>query len=307
MRLIYEGTDITSAVRIMRADIIDTAGGMADSVELKFADPDGLWSRWKPEKGHGITILEGGFSSGIMYVDAIAQNRGSMCIKGTSMPLHARTPKSKPWESIRLVAMAREIAATYGFTMLAYGIRDHMYERVDQVEQTDFEFLACRCVLEGYVLKICDRKLILYDEAAFEASTSVRTIRAEQFDGDYEFRTVSTGLYGSCSIRGSSPQGTISSVFAPPSAPAGPILKPKIYAGSQGEADRYAKGVLRNENKRESTGRIQIELDSGIASGCCVSIAGTGMADGKYFVEQAMHRLAEGKTVLRLRRPLEGY
>jgi phage protein D len=307
MNIIYEGVDITNSIEIRKADIIDNAGGCADSIDLSFADTEGLWSKWKPLKGHKINVLEGGFSSGVMFTDYINQSRGSIRLKGLSLPPGAKTGKTKAWEAIRFMQMAMEISNAYGFTLQTFGIPDHLYERIDQINETDFDFLLHRCIFEGYSLKICNSKVVIYSEINFETKAAVKTISLEQFDGDYEFKAASTGLYSKCVISCSTLAGTITKEFKPESAPSGPVLKPRVYVTSLAEAERYCKGLLRAANKSENTGKVQIELDPELAAGSCVEIDGVGLANGKYFIEQAIHKLKDKKTVLRLRKPLEGY
>lgn len=303
MNIIYEGVDITDTIEIRKADIIDNAGGCADSIDLSFADTEGLWSKWKPLKGHKINVLESGFSSGIMFTDYINQASGSIRIKGLSLPPKAKTAKTKAWESIRFLQMAGEIAGTHGFALETFGVTDHLYERLDQINETDFDFLQRRCTLEGYSLKICNSKVVIYSEHDFETKAAVKTLSMDRFDGNYEFKAASTGLYSACVIS----SGVITKEYMPAVAPSGPVLKPRIYITSLAEAERYCKGLLRAANKNEDTGRIQIELDPDLAAGSCVEIDGVGLADGKYFIEQAVHRLKDKKTILKLRKPLEGY
>ncbi len=305
MNIIYEGVDITDAVEVQKADIIDNAGGIADSIDLCFSDTDGLWSKWKPQKGHKLNVLESGFSSGNMYVDSIVQSRGSIRLKGLSLPPGAKTEKSKAWESIRFMEMAKNIA--YGFTLEAYGVSDYSYSRIDQLSETDYSFLSRRCIMEGYAAKVCNGKLVIYDERSFEARASVKTIYQDGFDGDFEFKDVLAGLYSACTISCSSMAGTIQKEFRPMTAPAGPTLKPRIYVENLAQAERFSRGLLRAANKHEKTGRIQVQLDPELAAGSCVDMNGVGLADGKYFIEQAIHRLKHKKTVLKLRKPLEGY
>ncbi|WP_157833806.1 phage late control D family protein [Ruminiclostridium josui] len=308
MNIIYEGVDITDSIEVSKADIIDNAGGIADSIDLRFADTEGLWSKWKPLKGHKINVLEGGFSSGTMFTDYISQSRGSIRLKGLSIPLEAKTTKTKAWESIRLLGMAKEIAGRYGFVLETYGgVNDYLYERIDQINQADFEFLSYRCMLEGYVLKIWDGKVIIYDEQTYERKEPVKEIILEQLDGDYEFKTVSSGLFSSCSITSVTVSETITKEFKPSTAPVGPILKQKMFVSNLAEAERYCRGLLRYSNKTENIGRIKLELDPELAAGSCVDISGIGLADGKYFIDWAVHSLKEKKTILSLRKPLEGY
>jgi len=303
VQIIYEGKDITSAVEIQKADIIDNAGGMTDSIELWFDDPKGFWSQWKPEKNHTVQIIENGFDSGLMYVDELEQQRGIFIIRALSIPQEAKTSNTKAWENIRFMEFATELASKYGFSLQTYGIQNHLYERVDQFEQADFEFLAWRCLLESYMLKITDSKVVIYDERYMESQIATKTIYADQLDGGYRFKSKSTGRFGGCRVMFEN----ITYEFNP-SGTSGPILKVNdLYVSNIAEAERFAKGLLRSNNKYENTGSVVIELDASIAAGSNIAISGVGFGDGKYFCEQVTHKLKERKTHIRLRRPLEGY
>jgi len=303
MQLIYEGQDITGAVEIKKADIVDNAGGMADSLELWFDDPQGFWSQWKPQKNHKVRLKESGFDSGLMYVDELEQQRGLFIIRALSVPQEAKTDNTKAWESVRFMELATEISGKYGFGLQIYGVQNHLYDRVDQVEQADFEFLAWRCLLEGYSLKITDGKVIIFAERYMESQAPVKTIYKEQLDGDYSFRSKSTEIYGACRIS----YGNISYEFRPLGT-SGPTLKiTDIYVSSQGEAERFSQSLLRSKNKYAQLGYCTIELDPGLAAGNMIQIQGVGMADGKHLCWQVIHRLVGKKTFLRLRRPVEGY
>jgi len=303
MQIIYEGSDITGAVEIKNANIVDNAGGVADSLELWLDDPKGFWSQWKPQKNHRVRIKESGFDSGMMYVDELEQRRGLFIIRALSIPQEAKTDNTKAWESVRFMELATEISGKFGFSLQTYGIQNHLYDRVDQVEQADFEFLAWRCLLEGYSLKITDGKVVIYEERYMESQTPVKTIYKDQLDGDYSFRSKSTGIYGACRVS----YGNISYEFRPVGS-SGPTLKEaEIPVSSKGEAERFAKNLLRFRNKYEHSGYCTIELDPGIAAGNMIQVSGVGLADGKYFCYQVVHKLVDKKTFMRLHRPLEGY
>lgn len=308
MNLIYEGKDITNYVEIKEADIIDNAGGIADKIELKFADTENLWSKWKPKKGHKVVINESGFSSGLMYIDEWHQSRGLFRLKAISTPLTAKTVKTRSWENIRFLKLASDIAQSQGLALQTFNIQDWFYDRMDQVEQTDFEFLNDRCMLEGYCLKITDGKAVIYNESMQEKETPVKTIYRSEFIGEFDFYSVSNGVYSGCIVNHMTDSGElIKYEFTPSIISAGPILKKDIRLGNRAEAERYAKGLLRYANKHETVGMIKIKLNPSIAAGNMVMIADVGIADGNYFVERIIHRLTSDISILSLRKPLEGY
>lgn len=303
MQLIFEGVDITKDVEINKAEITDTAGCQADSLEIRFSDTQKLWSKWKPEKNHRIEIKEGGFSSGQMFVDSWAQIPGFFILRALSVQQEAKTPFYKAWEEVRFLEIVNEIAGKYGFQVQTYGIENHNYKRLNQFNKTDIEFLSDLCKLEGYSLKITNMALVIFNEVYIEQQAPVKTIYLEDFDGDFYFEDGLAGAYSACQIiygdiKAETRDNTIK----------GPVKKvTDLFVSSIAEAQRFSAGILRNLNKNHAWGTCKIRFDQGLAAGNMVELSGLGLSDGKYFCETVIHELVSEKTKLRLRRPLEGY
>jgi phage protein D len=304
MQLIYEEVDITKRIHISKADIIDNAGGTADSIELWLSDVEGLWSQWKPKKDDTIRVIQDGFSSGIMYVDELEQQRGTFIIRALSIPQRAKTDTTRAWESIRFLELSTELARKYGFSLQSYGVENYFYERLDQFEEADFKFLLMNCILEGCTLKLSDNKVIIYNESYMEKLDAIKTIYSSSFDGNYRFYSKASGIYSTCKLS----YDNIKCEFTPSIGPQGPALKRQdIFLSSQENGERYAKNLLRFYNKYENTGEFTIKLDTDIAAGNNLNISGLGIADGKYFCDKVIHKLVEEKTFLKLRKTLEVY
>ena len=304
MKLIYEGSDITKDVDINTANIYDRSGGKADSLTLIMADTISLWSKWKPTKGDRLRLQSKGFDSGIMYLDEWEQDPGIITLRAISTPLKAKTEKTRTWRNIRLLKVAQDITANYGLTLKTYNITNYLYDHIDQVKETDFGFLNRLCIREGYALKITNQMAIIYDERIIEKSDPVMTIEKPE---KYNFNSVSDGLKSGCIIKYLTNSGsTIEYKFNDPRV-AGGTLKINEYLGSQAEAERFSKGYLRALNKYETTGVVMLPYNEKIAGGNTVNITGIGLSNGRYFVDMAKHRLADGETDIYLRWPLEGY
>ena len=303
MQLIYEGKDITGDVDIRQADLIDNAGGKLDSLDLTLDDSKGYWSQWKPEKNHTLQVKDSGFNSGVMYVDEIVQQRGEVTLRALPIKQEAKTPNTKAYEKVQFLEIARIIASKYNLSLQTYGVTDYMYSRVDQSDQADLEFLALRCLMESCSLKISGGKLIIYGQPYMENQAPYREITINDIDGDFVYLDKSTEIFGACRVTSNGIEGE----FSAPDV-YGPALKYfDLAVGSIGEANRFATGLLRAKNCTEKTFSCQLRFDPGIAAGNTVQLSSFGLADGKYFAHQVIHRFIEGKTSLRLRKPLEGY
>ena len=303
MQLFFRGVDIAPRVGISQASIIDSAGGQLDSVEVVFADPEGLWSGWDPRLGDSIRLVQDGFSSGECFVDQRGQRQGLYILRGLSAPEDVKSRRSRSWERVTLLQLAGDVASAHGLTLAPYNIRDQTYDWVDQIGQGDLEFLAARCGLEGVAVKVNDKKLILYDEAAFEAAAPVRTICRGDFCGELEFLDDLSSLCFGCVVS----YGGLSGEFAAPGG-TGPLLsRGDLYVTNIGEAQRFARGLARQANRRARMLAGTVLLDLTLAGGSMVRVAGVGTADGLYMVDEAEHLLTEGLTSLRLRKRLERY
>lgn len=304
LQIFYLGKDITNAVEVRAASITDNAGGIADSVDITFADTEKLWGNWKPQKNDTVQLKNDGFDSGLMFIDELHQERGIFTIRALSIPQEAKTEKTKSWEQVRFLEIALDICKTRGFILQTYGVENWLYERVDQVDIADFAFLEQRCMLEGYVLKLTDQKAVIYSEKYLESLVSVKTIYPEDLDGNYKYSNRSQNIYHSCRLA----YGNIKYEFMPTRAPLGPILKVNsIPVSSLAEAERFSKNLLRYYNKNEIKFRFGIEIDSGLAASNLITANNFGMPDGLYFANSVLHDVVNKKTLLTLRRTLEGY
>lgn len=309
MQVIYNGTDISSSIQATQATITDHSGGKPDSIGLQFSDTEGLWSQWKPAKGDTLQVKEGGFDSGLMYVDEISQRAGRFGLGALSIPQESKTARSQAWESVRFLEFATQIASRYGFDLKSYGIQNHLYERVDQVEEPDFSFLADRCSLEGYALKITNQSVVIYDEGNYEKiapDPQLAVIQESSINGDFNFIDKSVGIFGKCIIRGQTAAEFIEGEFSAGGVLGSTLIK-RMYVSNKIEANRWAKGILRSHNKHMITGALTIDLNIDYAAGTTVQIVDTGMFDGVFFIDSLTHDLINNQTKLKLRKPLEGY
>ena len=304
MILNYNGVDITNYLDINKAEFTDNAGGVIDSLEIIFNDPKELWDEWKPSKNDTISIKENGLYTGIMYIDELEKQRGAFMIRALSIPQKAKNSNTQAWESVRFLEFATEIATRYGFNIETYGIENYLYYRVDQYEENDFAFLAKRCLLEGYMLKIADNKVIIYNESYVENQTAT-TIDSRYFDGNFKFISKSNDIYSKCELS----CGSLSAGYETTTAVNGAILKfSDIYFFSIGEGNRFAQNILRSKNKYEVTGRFASKLNTELAAGSNITLTDCGSFNGKYICEQTRHNFMDnGRTNFKVRKVLEGY
>lgn len=288
-QIFYEGKDISADVEISGLVSTDSCGENADAIDAVFSNNENQWSAWKPKKQDSLGVVFDGYRSGTMWIDRIRQERASVSLGAVSIPPGGRTKRTQAWEKVTLITIASQIAARYGMTAKFLSAPSYVYARVDQIGRGDFGFLQDRAMLEGCSIKIQDKTLYLYSDSYMESLPAVKTIDASDFLEDPRFSATSQDTYSSCSVSWQSSGG----FFADPEAVGPELIISDYPVSSSGEAQRFAKNILRSHNRKEFVGEISVALDAGVTAGNTINITGTGMSDGKYFVDTAKQSFAE--------------
>ncbi len=288
-QIFYEGRDISADVEISGLKVTDSCGDHADGIDAVFANSENQWSGWNPKKEDALSIVHEGYRSGNMWIDRIRQEDDSISLGAVSIPPGGKTKQTRAWENVTLITIAAEIAARYGLAAEFLNVPVYSYARVDQLSRGDFGFLQERAMLEGCSIKLQDSRLYLYSDAHMESLPAVKAIDAADFYEKPRFENASGGTYSSCAVS----WGSFSGIYADSGA-VGPELSISSYpVSSAGEAQRFAKNLLRNSNKKEHIGEISVMLDTTVTAGNTINIAGMGLSDGKYYIDTAQHSFAE--------------
>ena len=304
IQITYNGVDITDSVSVNRCYHDMYAGGQSDTLHLRVNDVDNLWDAWAPAAGDEIRVDYGAISTGAMYVtDAIPRN-GIFDITAQSAPKSGFDRQNKAWQKIRLLQIGEEIAKRNGLSFHSYGVEDRLYSYLSQAEG-DLRFLNRIARLEGCAVLVYDRKLIMYSEQYMEAQEPSETLEVT-IDGDYKYHDKSAELFGSCVIESGMYSGAFtaengsSRVLAPESMP---------VAGSDVEAARFAKNLLRHANKGCHSGYVRSGILPGYAPASTVELSNDRAPswDGVVFVEHIRNDYGRGASKIFFRKPLEGY
>lgn len=304
MRVIYEGTEIN--LEVSKCNIIDNMGGKADSLAISFADIKNECRKWDFSKNNIIEILDEPFSTGRMYVDSFGCSNGLYNVDALSIKKSFKTKRTRTWEKVNFIDFANDLIKEIGLNLETYGIDNFQYERVDQVEQNNMEFLRYRCMLEGYNLKISNGKAIIVSEKFLESQNSVLALDPSLFIGKYKFKCTSNHIYGGCEVSSFSKEFIKGSYILNNSI--GEVKKiTDVNTSSLGETTRFAKNILRSFNKLETTGSFTISKNTNIAAGNTILLENLSMFNGKYIIESVLHDLVNAKSFLTVRKVLEGY
>lgn len=304
----------------------DQASDKSDSINCTLEDRDRKWqSGWMPTKGlravAAITVFDwlgpgdnATLPCGSFEIDEVEVNGPPdvVSIKGVSTPVTAplrRQKNSKSWENTTLKAVVSEVAAKNGLApmVLAQAIQ---IKRVDQREESDLQFLQRLAKKYGLNIKVSEATCVMFSGQQRDALSAVATItRGESWVSRFSFKTQASDLFSAAEVSYWDPEKKEmkQQTFSPGEVSTGQKLKINRRVESVGEAKLVAQGELREKNKKETEGSLDLVGDPRLVAGQVVTIAGWGKFDGPYAIESATHALSRGQgytTSIQIRRTL---
>ena len=338
----YNNKDISADISkyLKSISYTDNLSGEADDLQITLEDKAGLWqSTWMPEKGalldvmlqqkywQTLSALPQSLRLGLFEIDEITSSGypSEVQIKAVSVPDNNTlrgTERSRSWEKAKLQVIANDIASAAGMSLFWDTEENPVLDRAEQTEQSDLSFLYAICKDKGLALKISDKKIIIFDAAKYEAEKAKITIvkpgtvyKKESgmkylFVGTgYSLRTKIRDIYAACRVsyqQGSSKSNIEATYTA--AGKKGKTLQVNEQVESVAEALDLAKKRLREKNKDEVTGSLNMLGNFVLLSGVTVDLLGFGAFDGKYLITRASHDIGSGYTTnIDVRRCLNGY
>ena len=330
----FDGTDITKDIKpyLQSITYTDDTDDLADDLKIEIQDRDTVWlEKWLTE---AVEAAAGGklsisavikpenwakdekLKTGAFELDSVDASGppAKVTISASSLAFSSdlrQTRKSKAWKNYNLSGIASEIAGNAGMSRQYEASTNPSYDRVEQTRQSDIEFLRKLCQDAGISIKATDGKLVLYDQAEYEAKGPVLTIERGAKGGytKYKLHVGSADTqYAKCRVRYMDPAtGKCIEGTAEDSGVSGDqCLEIKAKVGSVGEAQTLAKKSLRLHNKMARTATFTMPGDVGLVAGVTVQLKGWGGWDGKYIVTRAVHTVGGGgyTTQITLRKVL---
>ena len=237
-------------------------------------------------------------------------------LSGTSIPYTSTLrmqKKCRSWENTSLQAIAAQIAAEAGLSLMYECAENPKYSKKEQVQQSDIRFLQTLCHAEGKALKITALSVVIFDKQDYDGKPPIKTITYGS--SDILSFNLSTNMkdtaYTSChvSYSDSEKKETIEYTFTPDSsAGTGQVLEINEKVADTAEAMRIAKKRLREKNEGEITASFSMVGDVQLVAGVVVQLRGFQSFDRKYRIKSAKHKLLGGYTTdIELVQILEGY
>ena len=318
--IIYEGTDISRDIApyLLSFSYTDNASDKADDISISLEDKERLWCNdWYPSKGDKIkaSIIIHDWDDankteslpcGTFEVDQIEcsgpPNQVSIKAVSTLVSKPMRQEKhTKAWENVKLSTIAGDVANKNGLKLFWDCPNDPNFERRDQVEISDLEFLSGLARDYGIAVKVTDTQLVCYDEEEYESHEPVGTL---QF-GDkkllrWSFSSKTNGTYKGAKLQYHDPVKNKTLVYTGDDVykteGTGRTLELNQKADNQDDAKRIADKRLRDANKKEITANITLMGDLRFVGASNITISGFGAFDGVYAIEKATHSVGDSYT-----------
>lgn len=336
----YNDKDISTDLQqyLKNVSYTDNLSGEADDLQITLEDRDGLWqSSWFPDKGATLDVSiklinwqginEQTIRFGLFEIDEITSQGlpSEVQIKAVSVPddnsLRGKE-RTRSWEKAELKKIANDIATGAGLT-LVYDAADYnpTIDRAEQTEQSDLSFLYKLCADHGLALKICNKQVVIFDEAKYEAADATMLLlkpgKAEESKltklkmlKSYSLKSKIRDIYKDCHVKyqGTKKKAVVEATFKDPNKTSGKTLEVNEQVKTIAEAERLAKKKLREKNCEELTGSFSFLGNPELLAAVNVELKGYGSFDGKYIVTRANHDIGSGYTTsIEVRKCLDGY
>lgn len=294
----------------------DVASGSSDSISVELNDRDRKWiGGWFPFKGDRLrpTIQMYNWEKenttetlrcGTFLIDDFSFRGGpiKLTIQALAIPSTSgfkATARTHTYENTSLKEIGAVIAKRSGLT-LYFEATNVSIERVAQDNQADCTFYNSLVVQYGLALKLFNDRLVVFDEAAYEAKASVATLSENDFEPGWQWNTTLAGTYTGVSYQYTHTEKN--QTFTVNIGGGDRILTCNDEAQNQSEATTIALAKLNNANKGTTTMKITLKAAKRITATSCVDIVGLGKLSGKYFVEEVSTTVGSGtKMSLSLR------
>ena len=330
--ILYDNKDISASLApyLTSLSVTDVMDGEADSVEVTMEDKAGLWhSDWFPERGAMLTVSlkkeswESAEDTEILPLGKFEIDEPAwegppdiVKIKGVSIPSGSvlrSVKKSRTWEKVNLSQIVSDIAADAGMESLYDTDDDPLIERAEQTEQSDLQFLRKQAKDAGLALKVSDEKIVIFEERKYEEQAPVATLtRGASSVISYSLKATIKEIYKACHVKYNDAVSgeLIEYTFTAPGRENmdGLTLEINEDVKSIADAEKLAKGKLREKNSSEYTISLTCFGNFLLSASSTVTLSNFGVFDGKYIITKATHSIGGGYTTkIDLRKCLNGY
>lgn len=297
MQLLYEGTDITDHVDIVRAVHRDASGGRLDSLEIEMENA-ARWYAWGPRKDERIELLEGRCTTGMLYIDMILPAGDRYRMTATSAPSAAHRRAFKCYEHVTLAGIMRACAAECGMEWRVFGLDENaVYPFVLRRNEKCLGFLQRIATMEGAVLKCVNGRLTLIGIEYAQALPSRQVIEIMAHTPGVEHRLMDGKKFAGVNVITPYARASAMDVGAD-NADWLHVTDDPAFDDIQ--AARWARGRLISHNRLAETLTVPSSLNPGMTAMAVIHTEGTEATAGRWLVDEAEHDFVNQTTKTRM-------
>ncbi len=241
MELLYNGTDISEDMNTTKCIYEAYLGQRADHLTVTLDREDG----WEFAAGDTIKVTEDEIDTGEMTVYRVETEEEHVTIYASTV-LRQEEVKDTTWKKVGfkdlMTALAKELDLKCDF----FGVEDVKYDKVKQ-DRDSLSFLLYRAALEGCVVVIYNGSVKIINEDWLEEQ-EVSTDALDEIADD--FRIFDYCQLGSCTVIDKDDETATHSE----GDGAGMTKALDFKLTDKKEGRRFAKNLLRHENRKRRTG-----------------------------------------------------
>lgn len=320
INIVYEGKDISRdlAPYLISFTYTDNASDKADDIALSLEDRNLLWlNDWIPTKGDKIQA-----SINLYDWDDIGETKSLPCglfevdeinitgppniinIKAVSTLISKSMRQEKhtrAWENVMLSTIAQDFANQNSLKLFWDCDTDIYFERRDQCEKSDLDFLAELGRDYGIKTKVTDEKLVLYSCEKYEEKNAICELKyGDKKLVNYSFTSKAAGTYKAARLQYHDPVKNENLDILEESEDeiegTERILEINQRADNISDAQKLASEKLKAANKREITANINLMGDLRFVGGSNITLSDFGFFSGKYTIDKAVHTIGASYT-----------
>lgn len=311
INILYQGKDISRDIApcLLTFSFTDNAKGTADDIAITLEDRAGTWLHdWTPTKGDVITASITHTSGtktqslpcGTFSIDQIEYSYppAVLSIKAVSLSVRktvGQVRKTRSWENITLRGLCADIAAENRLGLFLDTEADGLIERLDQVRESDLEFLRKVCADYGQAVKIQESRIVVYDLEEYEGKPAVLKMSLDDERlVSFKFTSKSAKVVRKVKtrhhhiLRDETYEGEYLDDYEEGSDRYEEILE---YLENQPQAETKAKERCIESNRKEVTGTLTLLGDMSLTGGVTIECIDFGQWSGKHFVTKAVHKV----------------
>ena len=287
----------------------DVASGQSDSVSLTMHDIGKEWmGAYMPQRGAslGAKIVPKEWEKldpldcGRFVLDDISFSGPQITcsIGGVSVPAmddFKSLPRTQTYEKTTVRQIASQVASRAKIS-LVYEASDVQIAEIEQKKKTDSAFLYELCEKYGLAMKVYNKKIVIFDMAAYESKKAVLTLEEGKNLIDWSYNTTVDGTYTGVELSYTDPDKSTIKVTI---GTQGRMYSLNTQASSRYDAELQAEAKVNEANRSAETMTVSVFPCSLVATQC-VNIKGLGRIDGKYFIDKIKHDIGSSGYKMQL-------